>query len=76
MKQPVRFEGAERVYQTAKRIQYVAKQIMDACESGQTMDPYARNKAAGGGLAQDATVLAVEIIKFEMESEMPGLRRE
>jgi len=61
---------AQHIEEQAKKIRDVAQRIIDACQSGQPVDPYARNKATGGSLAQDAAVLGIMIVQYELESEL------
>ncbi len=58
MKRAVQFRDADRIAQQARRIMWVAEQIVDACKAGTTMDAYARNKVTSGGLAADAAQFA------------------
>lgn len=60
-------QDTEHIKEQAKKIRDVAQRIIDACESGEAIDPYARNKATSGSLAQDAAVLGIMIVKSETE---------
>lgn len=67
--QPTRMIDAEHIEKQAERIRDIAQRIIDACQSGESIDPYARNKATGGSLAQDAAVLGIMIVQYELESK-------
>lgn len=57
---------AQHIAEQAKLIRDIAQRIIDACEQETPIDAYARNKATGGSLAQDAAVLGIMIIQHEM----------
>lgn len=59
----------EYIRKQAENIRDVMQRIIDACQNGTTIDPYAKNKVMGGSLAQDAAVLAIELIKYESEAK-------
>ena len=62
-----RLVDVQHIEEQAKRIRDIAQAIIDACQSGKPIDPYARNKVAGGSLAQDAAVLGIMLIQHELE---------
>lgn len=67
--QPIRLIDAQHIEEQAKKIRDVAQRIIDACQTGQPVDAYARNKATGGSLAQDAAVLGIMIVQYESEEK-------
>ena len=68
MSQPILFRDADDIEEQARRIMYVARSIMEACQAGRSLDPHARNKVMSGGLAADAAVLAIQIDTYEKEN--------
>jgi hypothetical protein len=60
---------AQYIEAQAKRIRDIAQAIIDACQSGQSIEPYARAKVASGSLAQDAAVLGIMLVQHEMGEE-------
>jgi hypothetical protein len=61
--------NVEHIKQQAMIIQEVAQRVIDACDNKTPIDAYARNKLTGGGLAQDAAVLAIMLIQYECDEE-------
>ena len=60
---------AQHIEKQATLIRDIVQSIIDACQSEQPIDAYARNKVTGGSLAQDAAVLAIMIIQHEIEAQ-------
>lgn len=67
---PPRMTGdVGQILEQAMRICDIAQEVMYACSHGTMIDPYARNKIAGGSLAQDAAVLGIMLVQYEMREE-------
>ena len=58
---------AQHIEDQARRIRDVAQKVIDACRQAQPIDTFARNKVTGGSLAQDAAVLGIMIVQYELE---------
>ncbi len=67
--QPIKYIDAPHIEEQARKIRDVAQRIIDACQTGRPVDAYARNKVAGGSLAQDAAVLGIMIVQYENEEK-------
>jgi hypothetical protein len=69
---PQPLTNADHILDQATRIRDIAQRIIDACQTGQVPDPYARNKITSGSLAQDAAVLAIMLVQHNMENAQVG----
>lgn len=66
--QPQPMIGCDHIRAQAERIRDIAQRVIDACDNGTTIDPYARNKSVSGSLAGDAATLGIMIVQYEYEN--------